>query len=64
MSENTLSWDEIKEFCNASPLEALNYYIVYPEQLIKDAKEQNYIPINYFMQVYQSAIDYYNQKFS
>ena len=64
MPENDISWNEIMEVCNASPLEVLNYYLAYPEQLIKDATDKNYLPINYLMQVYQSALEYYNQKFT
>ena len=64
MPENDISWDEIMEVASFSPLEALNYYIFYPAQLIKDASNNNYLPINYLMKVYQSAIEYLYQKFN
>ena len=64
MPENDISWDEIMEVATFSPLEVLNYYIFYPAQLIKDATDNNYLPINYFMKIYQSATKYYNQKFN
>ena len=64
MSENSIPWDQHMEAANASPLEVLNYYMAYPDTLVKDASDQNYLPIDYFIQVYQSAIEYFNQKFT
>lgn len=64
MPENDIQWNELMQAANASPLEVLSYYLAYPEQLTKDAIDRNYLPINYLMQVYQSALEYYNQKFT
>ena len=64
MSENSIPWDQHMEAANASPLKILNYYMAYQDTLVKDASDQNYLPIDYFIQVYQSAIEYYNQKFN
>lgn len=64
MPENEINWDELMESANSSPLEVLNYYLAYPSQLIKDATDNNYLPINYLIQVYQSAVEYVNQKFN
>ena len=64
MSDNSIKWNEVMDACNASPLEMLNYYMVYPAQLVRDADSYNLAPFNYFIQVYNSAIEYYNEKFT
>ena len=53
---------EQMDICNASPLEAIGYYIAYPQQLIKDASEQGRGVMEYFIDIYKKAEEYISNK--
>lgn len=53
---------EMQELCNASPLEILNYYFVYPNQLVSDAKTYNKTILEYFYEVFMKAFEQFNNK--
>ncbi len=49
---------EESELCNFSPAEVILYYMVYPQQLIRDATDQGRDVMEYFNDAYQTAIEY------
>lgn len=53
-----------KDMCAYSPIEVLNYYIAYPEQLLKDAMTAGQDIYTYFLNSYNEAIEYYNKKYN
>jgi len=49
---------EIADLCSYSPAEVILYYMVYPQQLIRDATDQGRDVMEYFNDAYQKAIEY------
>ena len=46
---------EIQELCNASSLEALNYYLVFPNQLVLDAETDNKEVKEYLFEIFMKS---------
>ena len=55
---------EESELCSFSPAEIALYYMVYPQQLIRDATDQGRDVMEYFNDAYQTAIEYMLNKYS
>ena len=55
---------EERDICSYSPIEILNYYYYYPQQLLKDAMTAGQDIYTYFLQTYISAAEYYNKKYN
>lgn len=56
-------WNKLNEVCSYSPIEIVLYYMTYPQQLYKDAYENEKLPFKYFCECYNSAMEYYNKKY-
>jgi len=46
---------EIQQLCNASSLEALNYYLVFPNQLVLDAETDNKEVKEYLFEIFMKS---------
>ena len=56
--------EEMKETCNASPMEIVLYYITYPSLLLKDAYDSRMSAYDLLVKAWQNALEYCNKKYN
>ena len=60
MSNEEDEFEKQLKQCDASPLEVLNYYLVYPNELIKDAYNKSQDVYVYLQQITIDALNQLN----